>query len=177
MRRLTAAAADERARINRFITRVECRSRLSGMTLAGVRMTNFRVLAGLPPYGALAVPFPRSWAAAAREGLVVEFTGEDGIAWVGNFRPGIGGLDEVRRHPNASDVLVISAGDTWVINPTTRAATEIVDAVDALWPVSEPEGVVLSAVQRIRSPPSDIRQRTTARAEFSSSNILFRSSI
>jgi len=67
-------------------------------------MTNFRVLAGLPPYGAQAVPFPRSWAAAAREGLVVEFTGEDGIAWVGNLGPGIGGLDEVRRHPNASDV-------------------------------------------------------------------------
>jgi hypothetical protein len=57
-------------------------------------MTNFRVLAGLPPYRALAVPFPRSWAAAAREGLVVEFTGEDGFAWVGNFRPGIGRLME-----------------------------------------------------------------------------------
>lgn len=107
-------------------------------------MTNFRILAGLPPLGDLAVSFPPDWGKLAREGLVVEFVGDDEVTWVGNFRPGIGGLEGVRQHPNGKNVLVISSGDTWVVNPTTREATEIAGAVDALWTVSDPEGVVLS---------------------------------
>ncbi len=107
-------------------------------------MATFRVLPGLPPYGPLAVSFPPSWGRSGHEGLVVAFTGSDGTTWTGNFMPGIGGLHEVRPHPNGREVLAISGGDVWVVDPNTRQATTIGFAVDALWPVRDPEGIVFS---------------------------------
>ena len=107
-------------------------------------MSSFRILPGLPPYGAAAVAVPPDWAQVAREGLVVEFVTDTGETWVGNFRPGLGGIDEVRPHPNRHDVLVVSAGAAWLVDPNRRGATEVGDAIDAMWSVSDPEGVVLS---------------------------------
>lgn len=105
-------------------------------------MTRFQVLEGLPPYGEPAVSFPITW--RAREGLVVEFVTATGEKWVGNFRPGLNGIDGVLDHPNGQDVLVFSGGDAWPVNPQTRAADKVESCVDGIWPVSEPEGVVLS---------------------------------
>lgn len=107
-------------------------------------MKSFRTLPGLPPYGPPAVAFPDTWGRVAREGLVVEFVAADGAVWVGNFRPGLGGLDDVRQHPNGRDVLVISSDDVWTVDPTTREGVEIAGAADALWPISNPSGIVLS---------------------------------
>lgn len=107
-------------------------------------MSHFRVLPGLPPYGAVAVPVPSDWGHAAREGLVVEFVTDAGETWVGNFRPGLDGIDDVRVHPNGRDVLVLSAGAAWLVNPNSRETTEVGYAIDGMWSVSAPDGLVMS---------------------------------
>ncbi len=73
-------------------------------------------LPGLPPYGPLATAFPDEWGRVGREGTVVEFKTEAGT-WVGNFQPGLGGLEFVGLHPNQRDVVIIVGGDLWVVNP------------------------------------------------------------
>ena len=78
------------------------------------RVSNFRVLPGLPAYGAAALTIPAEWGRGVREGLVVEFVADTGEIWVGNFQPGFGGIDDVRQHPNGHDVIVVSAGSAWV---------------------------------------------------------------
>lgn len=107
-------------------------------------MPTVRVLVGLPPYGETAVPIPAEWGRAGREGLVVGFSTDTGDTWVGNFRPGLGGLDAAYVHPNGQNVLVIAAGAAWLVDPNDRTAAEISDGIDATWWVSGPEGLVLS---------------------------------
>jgi hypothetical protein len=75
---------------------------------------------------------------------VVEFETDTGEIWVANFQSGRNGIDDVRRHPNGHDVLVISAGSAWQVNPNRREATEVGDAIDGTWSVSDPEGLVMS---------------------------------
>jgi hypothetical protein len=96
-------------------------------------MIPFRRLQGLPAYGPMATGFPEEWARRGREGIVVEFTGKDGIPWVANFRPGLDGLDDVRWHPNRQQVLVVSAGAMWCIDPDSRVGKEIAPAVFRIW--------------------------------------------
>jgi hypothetical protein len=104
----------------------------------------FRRLPGLPPYGAAATTFPPQWGGGAREGLVVEFATSDGNVWVGNFQPGIGGVDEVLSHPNGRDALVVSNGSLWIVNPVTRSADELASAVFNIWRVTDPDGYLLN---------------------------------
>jgi hypothetical protein len=98
----------------------------------------------LPSYGPLATAFPPEWGSRAREGLVVEFVANDGEVWVGNFQPGLGGVNDVLRHPNGRDALVISNGTLWSVNPTTRHADELAPVVFDVWPVADPDGYVLN---------------------------------
>jgi hypothetical protein len=81
----------------------------------------------------MATGFPEEWARLGREGLVVEFVGGDGATWVGNFRPGLDGLDDVRWHPNGKQVLICSAGALWCADPASRAAKEIAHAIFNIW--------------------------------------------
>ena len=104
----------------------------------------FRRLPGLPPYGSAATTVPTQWGAGAREGLVVEFAAGDADAWVGNFEPGPGGVDDVLSHPNGRDVLVISKGSLWIVNPESRTADEVASAVFDVWPVTNPDGYLLN---------------------------------
>ncbi len=107
-------------------------------------MPSFRILPGLPPHNAAAVPFPADWGRCAREGFVVEFLTDTGESWVGNFRPGLGGVDDVRPHPNGRDVLVTAAGSVWIVDRNRRECAEDAGAIDAIWPVSDPDGIVMS---------------------------------
>jgi hypothetical protein len=125
-------------------------------------MTSFRRLAGLPPYGPRAVSFPTDWESRGHEGLVVEFASPSGQKWVGNFKPGLGGVDGVLLHPNGAEVLVIAAGSVWSVDPFSRDATELAVAVDAIWPVNDPDGVVFSlqGLAFLRLGPPGILWRT-----------------
>lgn len=125
-------------------------------------MTSFRVLPGLPPYGALAVSFPAAWGRLGREGVVVEFKPSGGGAWIGNFAPGLGGVTAVVAHPDGRRVLVFAEGDLWSVDPESRAADELATAVEALWAVRDPDGLVLSrqGLAFLRLGPSGILWHT-----------------
>lgn len=100
-------------------------------------------LDALPP-GCSPVTFPSGWCREGSEGLVVEFDTDDVGAWVGIFRPGIQGSDGVWLHPNGKDALVIAQGAPWIVDPEARAATKLNAGVEEVWPVSDPEGLLLS---------------------------------
>ena len=70
--------------------------------------TTWRVLDGLPTYGAMAMPFSATGRGAHSEGLVVEFVGAP--RWVGNFQRGITSLDVVFGSREHSSVSVIAGG-------------------------------------------------------------------
>lgn len=98
-------------------------------------MHSYRRLPGLPPYGPPAIGFPPEWGSLGREGLVVEFVPANGSVWVGNFRPGLGGIDAVRSHPNGREVLIMSSGALWSVDPETRTVEEMASAILGVWTV------------------------------------------
>jgi hypothetical protein len=102
-----------------------------------------RILEGLPPYGPMPTAFPREWSLLGREGTVVEFKSEEGV-WVGNFQPGLGGLQFAGLHPNGLDVVVIAAGDLWIVNPRERTALWKLPSLETVLEVHDPEGWVFS---------------------------------
>jgi len=121
-------------------------------------MTGFRRLPGLPAYGPMAIGFPPEWGTLGREGLVVEFAVADGTIWAGNFRPGLGGLNDVRSHPNENDVLVTSAGALWQVNPQTVSAKQIAPAIFEVWRLNESGDLLFNdqGVAFLRLGPSGI---------------------
>ena len=102
-----------------------------------------RILPGLPPYGPTPTAFPPEWGSLGREGTVVEFQTDEGL-WVGNFRPGSGGLQFAGLHPDGSNIVVIAAGDLWVVNPRERTAVRMFPSLDAILEVRNPDGWVFS---------------------------------
>ncbi|MBX7072338.1 MAG: hypothetical protein K1X71_04260 [Pirellulales bacterium] len=101
------------------------------------------ILPGLPAYGPQATPFPTEWGRFGREGTVVEFKDDDSC-WVGNFRPGLGGINLAGVHPNERDAVVVARGDLWVVDPVKRAALYILPAIDAAIEVRDPNGWLFS---------------------------------
>ena len=101
----------------------------------------FKELAGLPATGPMAIAFPSAW--VGREGKVVEFHAAAG-PWVGNFKPGLGGIDAVRACPDGKHCLVIAAGDAWIVDVGRREADVILPAVDALLEVPGSSDLILS---------------------------------
>jgi hypothetical protein len=97
-------------------------------------MRAFRVREGLPAYGPVATPFPPDFGRLGREGFVVEFEATDG-AWVGNFRPGLGGISQAVVHPDGQHILVFAGGDVWSVDPDRRDGQCVGFAVDGCWSV------------------------------------------
>jgi hypothetical protein len=77
----------------------------------------FQVVSGLPPYGPLAIPFPRSGRSTHFEGFVVRFVRVDGSDWTGNFLPGLTNYSDAFMHPDRRRVLIVSRGDTYLVDP------------------------------------------------------------
>jgi hypothetical protein len=80
-------------------------------------MPKFIILNHIPPYGATPQAF--GWT-DPREGFVVEFIPENKPTWVGNFKPGIGGINDVVEHLNGKYLIVIAKGDGYIVDPETR---------------------------------------------------------
>lgn len=55
-----------------------------------------------------------------REGFVVEFSPQGSQKWIGNFQPGLGGIDDVVEHIDGNHIIVIAGGQAYVIDPKTR---------------------------------------------------------
>lgn len=85
-------------------------------------MSTFEVLPGLPPYGPEALPFSATGLGTHSEGFVVQFIGDDGSAWVGNFQPGLSSCQEIIRHPNGREFIVIASGQAYVVDPNNPTA-------------------------------------------------------
>lgn len=86
---------------------------------------SFEILPGLPGTG----PFPEQFTMSGgthREGFVVRFTADGGETWVGNFQRGFGGwyLSAAFEHPAMARFVVISGGQAYVVDPSTRACVE-----------------------------------------------------
>lgn len=86
---------------------------------------SFEILPGLPGTG----PYPEQFTTHGgthREGFVVRFSADDGDTWVGNFQRGFGGryLSAVFEHPAATTFVVVSGGQAYVVEPTTRRSIE-----------------------------------------------------
>jgi hypothetical protein len=128
-----------------MLLRISVERQLSGNSAAeqGVSPRTQAVIAniisGLPPYGPMAIAFPHDWGCLGREGIVVEFQTEAG-AWVGNFQPGLGGLDCAGIHPDGRHAVVISTGDLWVVDPNDRTGQLLLPAIEAAFEVHDPEG-------------------------------------
>jgi hypothetical protein len=86
------------------------------------------ILPGLPPYGPPAIGFSATDSGLHSEGLVVEFQVDDAPTWVGNFIPGLSDFDYVGHHPNGKDILVISGGQAYLVDPVQRACSEMFGA-------------------------------------------------
>jgi hypothetical protein len=82
---------------------------------------NFVVLTGLPPYGPPAEPFSATGCGVHSEGFVVRFTDSQGLDWIGNFQPGLGGTSSAVEHPDGRRVLVIASGQGYVVDPDDRS--------------------------------------------------------
>jgi hypothetical protein len=54
------------------------------------------------------------------EGVVVRFLPDSPGAWYGNFIGGSGGLSGAYLHPNQRQVVVVSKGQAYIVEPTTR---------------------------------------------------------
>jgi len=102
-----------------------------------------RLLDGLPVYGEMAIAYPESFGKTGRQGTVVEFE-TDKRKWVGNFQPGLSGLDLAEQHPNNRDGVVIAAGDLWVVDAETGSAECLLPVVYSAISVADPDGWVFS---------------------------------
>ncbi len=104
-----------------------------------------RILRGLPPYGPLATPFPARYGRTGQEGLVVEFDNGDKGKWVGNFGPGLCKYSGVHRIPGGKNVLVVSRGHAYIVDPVTRDLIMDDDwLAEDVWIVSNPDGFVVN---------------------------------
>jgi hypothetical protein len=87
-------------------------------------VTTFDVLPGLPPYGDWPEAFTATGQGRQREGYVVRFRPDASASWVGNFQPGLSSFQDVLRHPNGREFLVIAGGHGYIVDPHDRAKRE-----------------------------------------------------
>lgn len=73
----------------------------------------------------------------------MEFKGDD-FCWVGNFRPGLDGIELAAIHPNKRDAVVVAGGDLWTVDPIKRTGSLILHAINAAFSVRDPDGWLFS---------------------------------
>lgn len=91
-------------------------------------MTDFRIEAGLPPYGPPAISFPDP--DAFSEGLVVSFRTSSGERWTGNFARGTGVLDAVRDELGRRATIVVSGGEAYLVDADRKLVSGLGWPVD-----------------------------------------------
>jgi hypothetical protein len=112
--------------------------------LARVPAFFFRILPGLPASGAAPLSFTATGTGSHAEGVVIEFTLEDGVRWVGNFQPGMDGTSAVLAIPGRRDqAIVVAKGQGYVVEPATRNLVCVLDCTITDMFVLEARGVVI----------------------------------
>ena len=106
-------------------------------------LRTIKQLKGLPPYGPMAISFPKEWGKKGQEGMVVEFQ-TDKETWIGNFKSGLSGIDLVQLHPNKINAVVIYGGDLWVVDADKHTAENVLFCIGQALEVNNPEGWIFS---------------------------------
>jgi len=108
-------------------------------------MLPFRPLSAPPAEdGRPVVDFPPGETSERSERFIAEFTDEAGRTWIGNFRKGVTQLNRVDFHPNSQDVIVIAAGEMWIVDRERRTAQHVWPGVLEQWSVPNPERLVVT---------------------------------
>lgn len=102
-----------------------------------------QLLAGLPPYGPMAMSFPKEWGLRGHEGVVCEFKNDD-FCWVGNFSPGLYGITFAAIHPNQRDAVVYAKGHLWSVDPVQPTASLVLQSIESAMEVRKPDGWLLN---------------------------------
>ncbi len=97
----------------------------------GHAMLRFEVLAGLPGYGPMPLPFAAgayrgAWSGHS-EGFIVRFHPKSRETWVGNFQPETGGWRGILRHPNGNHLVVVASGFGYIVDPETCQLVSMLD--------------------------------------------------
>jgi hypothetical protein len=116
-------------------------------------MKRFEILAGLPGEGPLPEYFGATESGRFREGFVVRFFPVEGEAWVGNFEPGLTGLNEVIETSATGPITVIAGGQGYDLDSDRRACVrkfggsiEVTLYVPEIEAVVVGEGIELEAI-------------------------------
>ena len=59
-----------------------------------------------------------------REDLVVEIQPDTGSKWIGNFKARQSDISGIYQHPNSIDLIIVSRGQGYIINPESRQLIE-----------------------------------------------------
>ena len=81
----------------------------------------YEILSGLPTTGPMPEQFSATGMGKHREGFVVRFHRSTEDSWVGNFQGGLGECEGVCSEPGSGHLIVISAGQAYVVDPEARA--------------------------------------------------------
>ncbi|WP_146588924.1 hypothetical protein [Posidoniimonas polymericola] len=81
----------------------------------------YEILPGLPSTGPMPEQFSATGMGKHSEGFVVRFHSSAGDPWVGNFQGGLGECEGVYREPGLRHLIVVSAGQAYVVDPEERA--------------------------------------------------------
>jgi len=77
----------------------------------------YEILESLPAYGPMYVSISENNETFYSEGFVVRFYVSENASWVGNFEPGLTGLNAVYEFVHNLYVLVIAGGTCYLMNP------------------------------------------------------------
>jgi hypothetical protein len=82
--------------------------------------TRFEILPGLPGTGPRPEQFSATGHGTHSEGFVVRFLPEGSASWVGNFQGGFGECNGVFVHPNGAHLIVVAAGQAYIVDPQSH---------------------------------------------------------
>ena len=103
----------------------------------------YKVLNGLPPYGPQVKAFSSTGMGTHSEGFVVKFLPDSRNDWVGNFQPGLTNMSKVIDHPNGVNIIVISGGQAYIVNPETEECEgEFGGQIETVLPVPDLQAIV-----------------------------------
>ncbi|HMI02490.1 MAG TPA: hypothetical protein VK541_08420 [Pedobacter sp.] len=89
----------------------------------------YEILESLPSYGPMYIPVSENNEAYYSEGYVARFYTSEDTTWVGNFEPGLTGLDAVYEFEDDPYILVIAGGTCYLMNPDFHKPISIFGAL------------------------------------------------
>jgi hypothetical protein len=114
-------------------------------------LENFKILSSIPA-NSISKKFEATNHKIYQEGLFVEIVPDINSSWIATFNPGNSNFCGVYQHPNRVDLIIISRGQAYIINPESRNLIDtfgsniiaVIDAPDKYIKSSYPEPYIVS---------------------------------